>query len=102
MFLCNCLGPAADLKYKCANLKMQDQLFLTFIKLRCAKEYVELSLLFNASESTVSRIFSTWVNVLYFQINDLNIWSSRQVVNECMLIDFHQKFPTTRVILDAT
>ena len=50
MFLCNCLGPAADdLNYKCANLKMQYQLFLTLIKLRCAKENVELSLLSNAS-----------------------------------------------------
>jgi hypothetical protein len=103
MFLFNCLGPAAyDLNYKCVNLTPQDQLFLTLIKLRCAKEDIELSLLFQISESTVSRIFNTWVNFLHFQLNDLNIWPSRQVVDECMPSDFHKKFPTTRVILDAT
>jgi hypothetical protein len=99
MFLFNCLGPAAyDLNYKCANLTLQDQLFLTLIKLRCAKEDIELSLLFQISQSTVSTIFNTWVNFLHFQLNDLNIWPSRQVVDECMPSDFHKKFPTTRVI----
>jgi hypothetical protein len=48
------------------------------------------------------RIFNTWVNFLHFQLNDLNIWPSRQVVDECMPSDFHNKFPTARVILDAT
>ena len=50
MFLFNCLGPAAyDLNYKCVNLTPQDQLFLTLIKLKCAKEDIELSLLFQIS-----------------------------------------------------
>jgi hypothetical protein len=77
--------------------KYIDQLFLTLIKLRCAKEDIELSLLFQISESTVSRIFNTWVNFLHSQLNDLNIWPSRQVVDECMPSDFHKKFPTTRL-----
>ena len=99
MFLFNCLGPAAyDLNYKCVNLTPQDQLFLTLIKLKCAKEDIELSLLFQISESTVSRIFNTCVNFLHFQLNDLNILPSRQVVDECMPSDFHNKFPTARVI----
>ena len=72
--------------------KYIDQLFLTLIKLRCAKEDIELSLLFQISESTVSRIFNTWVNFLHSQLNDLNIWPSRQVVDECMPSDFHKSF----------
>ena len=96
MFLFNCLGPAEyDLNSKCANLMPQDQPCLTLIKQRCPKEDVELSLLFYVSESTVSRILNTWVNYIYFQLNDLNVWPSIQVVNECMPTDFHQRLPST-------
>lgn len=103
MLLFQILGPAAyELNYKCSSLHPSDQLFLTLIKLRCAKGDVELSLMFEISESTVSRIFNTWVNFLYFQLKELEMWPSREVVNDFMPQDFKQKFPTTRIILDAT
>lgn len=54
------------------------------------------------SESAVSRIFNTWVNFLYFQLKELEMWQSKEVVNDFMPQDFKQKFPTTRIILDAT
>ena len=102
MFLFHSLGPAAyELNYKCSSLNPPDQLFRTVMKLRCAKEDVELSLMFEISESTVSRVFNTWVNFLYFQLKELNTWPSRDVVSKFMSQDFKQKFPTTRVILDA-
>ncbi|XP_062567656.1 uncharacterized protein LOC134229890 [Saccostrea cucullata] len=66
------LGPAAfDLNYKCALLSPQDQFFLTLIKLRQAKEDVELAMLFKVCESTVSKIITTWINFLYFQFKEL-------------------------------
>ena len=71
------------------------------MKLRCAKEDVELSLMFEISESTVSRVFNTCWNFLYFQLKELNTWPSRDVVSKFMPQVFKQKFPTTRVILDA-
>ena len=71
MFLFHSLGPAAyELNYKCSSLNPPDQLFLTVMKLRCAKEGVELSLMFEIS--TVSRVFNTWVNFVYFQSKELN------------------------------
>ncbi|XP_076073051.1 uncharacterized protein LOC143044775 [Mytilus galloprovincialis] len=103
IFLFHSLGPAAyELNYKCVKLEPKDQLFLTLMKIRCGKEDFELSLFFNISESTVSRTINTWINFLYFQLKDLDIWPSRQVVDEFMPVDFGRKFPTTRVILDAT
>jgi hypothetical protein len=54
------------------------------------------------SESTVSRIIVTWINFLYFQLKELDIWPSREIINETMPNDFKRKFPNTRVILDAT
>ncbi|VDI21757.1 Hypothetical predicted protein [Mytilus galloprovincialis] len=96
-------GPAAyELKYKCSTLHPSDQLFITLIKLRCAKEDVELSLLFNLSVSTIARIFNTWINFLYFQLNELNICPSRDIVDKHMPLDFQRNCPRTRVILDAT
>lgn len=103
MYLFNCLGPAAlELKFQCSLLHPRDQLFLTLMKLRQAKEDFELALLFDISESTVSHLIITWINFLYFQLKEIDIWPSREVVNEYMPKDFGEKFPSTRVILDAT
>lgn len=103
MFFFNCLGPAVnELSYKCVSMSPKDQLFLCLIKLRQNKEDVELSFFFEVSASTVSKIIITWINFLYFQLKEMDIWPSREIVNEYMPEEFKQKFPKTRVILDAT
>lgn len=103
MYFFTCLGPAAfDLNYKCSVLDQPDQLFLTLMKLRQSKDDKELAIFFKISESTVCRIFNCWINFLYFQLKELDMWPSREVVTEYMPSDFKHKFPTTRVILDAT
>ena len=57
------LGVAVNhLSYKCAALKPIDQLFLTLMKLRQAKDDIELALFFKISETTVSCIIRTWIN----------------------------------------
>ena len=94
MLLFNILEPAAfDLNYKCSLLSPQDQLFLTLIKLRQAAEDVELSMLFQVSESTVSKIITTWINFLYFQLKELedDFWPSMKTIKQHMPIDFSQK-----------
>ncbi|XP_062586724.1 uncharacterized protein LOC134248334 [Saccostrea cucullata] len=97
------LGPAAhDLNLKSNLLSPQDQLFLAMMKLRQAKEDIELSYLFQVSESTVSNIIVTWINFMYFPLKELNIWPSRSVIDEYMPDDFFANFHKTRVILDAT
>lgn len=103
MFLFHCLGQAAyELTYQCSSLEPKDQLFLTIMKLRCAKDDIELSIHFKISESTVSRIFTTWINFLFFQLQEIDIWPSRKLIDQHMPSDFKKKFPRTRVILDAT
>ena len=105
MLLFNILGPAAfDLNYKCSLLSPQDQLFLTLIKLRQAAEDVELSMLFQVSELTASKIITTWINFLYYQLKELedDFWPSMKTIKQHMPIDFSKKFGNTRVILDAT
>jgi hypothetical protein len=103
MLFFHCLGPSVDhLSYKSCALSSKDELFLTLIKLRQGKEDTELSFYFSVSETTVSKIVVTWINFLYFQLREINIWPTREIVNEHMPLDFRRKIPQTRVILDAT
>lgn len=97
------LGPATNcLSYQFSALEPVDQLFLTLMKLRQGKDNFELSLLFNISQSTIASIFRTWINFLYFQLREINIWPSREVVQQHMPEGFARLFGNTRVILDAT
>lgn len=72
MLIFNISGPADfDLNYNYGLLNPQDQLFLTLIKLRQVKDYLELAMLLHVCESTVSKIIKTWINFLYFQLKEL-------------------------------
>lgn len=103
MYLFYGLGPAAqDLTYKNNELIPEDQLFLTLIKLRQAMGYFNLGHVFGISRKSAARVFINWLNFLYFQLKEIDIWVSRKVIDETMPKDFKLKFPNTRVILDAT
>jgi len=102
MLLYSILGPCVShLPVNC-HLKPQDQLFMTLIKLRTAKDDFELSILFDISEKVVSQVFICWLNFLFYQLSEIDFWPSRLVVSETMPVQFKAKFPTTRVIIDAT
>ncbi|XP_062617077.1 uncharacterized protein LOC134278804 [Saccostrea cucullata] len=103
MFFFNCLGPCVFELFRHTTLMdPKDQLFMVLMKLRQAKEDIELALFFGISESSISRIFNTWLNFIYFQLKELSLWPSRDVIQQFMPFDFGKKFPNTRVILDAT
>ena len=57
---------------------------------------------FKASCSTVSRIFTTWINFLHLKLKDLPLWPSKDVIQGSMHKIFRDLYPSTRVILDAT
>jgi hypothetical protein len=103
LYVLLCLGPAADhLDYKCLVLDKQNQFYLTMIKLRLSKEDMELSVLFRVSRVTAGRIFQTWLNFMFYQFQDLDLFIPREIIDAYMPKDFKRKFPSTRVILDAT
>ena len=54
------------------------------------------------SQSTTSRIISTWINFLYLKFKEIPMWPPRDLVHAIMLKQFKEKYPTTRVIIDAT
>ena len=103
MYFLSCLGPAAfHLSYQSGVLTVSDELFLTLMKLRQAKEDEELGYLFDVSRHIVSCTFRTWVNFMFFQLKELDLWLPKNIVTETMPADFRRKYPSTRVILDAT
>ena len=84
------------------TLKPVDEFFLTLCRLRQGFAELHLAQLFNISQPTVSLIFISWINFLYLKLGHINIWPSRELVNETMPEDFKAKYPTTRVIFDCT
>ena len=84
------------------GLSLPNQFFLTLIKLRQAKDDYEISLLMGVSKKTISHIFTVWVNFLYNQLKEINIWPTKAVVECNMPTNFKKQFPATRVSLDAT
>lgn len=103
IFFFNCHGPCvSELSHQTTLMDPKDQLFMVLMKLRQAKEDVELALFFGISESSVSRIFNTWLYFMYYQLKELCIWPSTDIIQQFMPADFGRKIPNTRVILDAT
>ena len=75
---------------------------MTLVKQRQAKDDYGLSIDFGVSRSVVAKVTRTWINLMYFELSELDFWSSRDVVDEHFPANFQQMFPSTRVILDAT
>ena len=100
------LGSAAfDLNYyygSIPQISIEDQFFLTLIKLRRHPTNKELGIFFGISEKQVSNIFITWINFLYLQWSEIDWWPTQENVQFYAPSDFHAKFPSTRVILDGT
>lgn len=84
------------------KVDVENQLFLVLIKLRLGLFHRHIGDLFNISTSTVSRIFSSWIDFMYLQLMELTIWQSRFAVDAAMPAAFIDKYSTTRVLLDAT
>ena len=75
---------------------------MTLCHLRVGLLEEDLADRFGVHPSTVSRIFITWVNFLYFKFKDIPLWPTRAKVQQHILESYKKKYPTTRVIIDAT
>ena len=106
MFVLSTLGPAAYclnyIYHNIVTISVEDQFFITLMKLRRYTTNYELSIMFNISEATVKNIVYTWILFMHRQWQELNIWPSRSLVRYFNPSDFRAKFPTTRVIIDGT
>lgn len=84
------------------KLKPIEEFFMVMCRLRRGFTLQHLSHLFGVATSTVSRIFTAWVNFMYLKFAQINIWPSREAVTKAMPEVFKDKYPSTRVIIDCT
>lgn len=64
------------------NMLLIDELFTFLRRLKCGLMAQDLAVRFNCHLSTVSRKIITWANCLYFVLGSINIWPSKQQINE--------------------
>lgn len=108
LFVLRSLGPAAYcLRYISFQIhkntvSVENQLFMTLMKLRRYTTNFELSKFFNISESSVKNIVYTWIIFMSKQWREVDIWPCRELVKHFAPADFKNKFPSTRIIVDGT
>ncbi|RVE44234.1 hypothetical protein evm_011133 [Chilo suppressalis] len=104
----NILGPAVNhLLYYSSGCVMSgraltpaNEFLLTVVKLRRNMINKELAFKIDISEPLVRRIFITWINFLYCQFKELNIWVPFQTANQNA--KFKGRKCTSIVIIDCT
>lgn len=102
-FFFACLGPAAYELKKFSSLPgPKDQLLLTLMKLRQNKDDLELGFFFNIGITTVGDVFNTWINFMYYQLKELDLWPEAGVIESHMPKNFAKMFSKTKMIVDAT
>ena len=94
--------PDVEKKGQKRFLEPDDELFLTLCRLRVNMPEKVLADNYNISVSEVSRIFATWLDLLFSRLIQLPVWATRRTAEETMPKVFRQKYPLTRVILDCT
>ena len=88
-------------KGRATSLRPLDEFLIVMCRLRQGFPEDHLAQLFNVSASTVSRIFITWVNFMFFKFGEIKIWSSRKLI-DTMPKSFKGTYKSTRVIINCT
>ena len=84
------------------KLSLFDQFYLVLQKLRVGTLNQVLADNFNISQTTVSRVFISWINFLYFMLGSICIWPSRAKIQKYMPSCFKSLYPDCRGIIDAS
>ena len=72
------------------------------VRLRLGLLEQDLAYRFAVSQSTVSRIINTWINFIYLQFKQIPLWIPWDLTLLNMPQCFKDKYPFTRVIINAT
>ena len=89
-------------KGKPHKLSPLNEFFLMLCRLRLGLYEQDLAYRFQISQTSVSRICSTWINLCYYKFKELPIWPTRTIIDSHMPCIFQDLYPSTRCIIDAT
>lgn len=82
------------------KLSIKEEFVLTLTRIRKGFDVEVLGDIFGV-HSVVSRIFTTWINFLYLELNVLISWPTREQITTNLPKCF-KHFPKTRSIIDCT
>ena len=77
-------------------------IFMTKVRLQLGLLEQDIAQRFQVSQPTVSRIICTWINFLFLKLKEIPLWPPKDLVQMNMTTEFQKKYPSTRVIIDAT
>ncbi|ESP03283.1 hypothetical protein LOTGIDRAFT_137682, partial [Lottia gigantea] len=83
------------------KLAVKEELLMVLIRLRRGFDIDVVSDLMGIHSSNVSRIFTTWINFLYLELQFLISWPSKEQVRKNLPQQF-KHFPKTVSIIDCT
>ena len=83
-----------------SKLTLEEEFFMVLVRLRVGFTLTDLGLRFGLSESSVSRIFTTWINILYFNLKEL--CQMPEYCEQLGKAEQFSEFPDLRVIVDCT
>eukprot|EP00118_Oscarella_pearsei_P014440 m.123620 g.123620 ORF g.123620 m.123620 type:complete len:392 (+) comp37824_c0_seq3:479-1654(+) len=83
-------------------LSKKNECFLTLCRLRRGFDERDLAERFDISMATVSRVWRSWLQLMYDRLKQLPIWASKITVQKELPLSFREMYPSTRVILDCT
>lgn len=78
------------------------QFFMTLMILRQHKTFEEISMMYLISLKQITNIFITWVRFMALQWRKIDIWIDKPTVKVFMPMSFKDKYPNTRIVIDAT
>jgi hypothetical protein len=57
---------------------------------------------FNISQTTVSRIVISWTRFVYSVVSSIDLWPSKDQIQEALPFEMKKNYPSVRVIVDCT
>ena len=84
-----------------SSLTPFQQLVMTLMRLRLNLSCQDLGYRFGTHKSTISRVFSHVIEVMYVKLKPLIIWPNQDVLLDAMPMDFRKHCPSCAVIIDC-
>ena len=78
-----------------------EQFLATLMRMKVGLYVQDIADRFSISTGTFSQYFKTWLGLLYHEMNEVNVFPSRENILRCMPTCF-SVYPNLRVILDCT
>ena len=100
MALFNFLAPCVENGNRSVLSRFQ-QMMVVLMKLRLNLGDQDIAFRFGVNQSTVSRCFSKWVDVMYIRLKPLIKWPERDELMNTMPMDFRKSFRQCVTIIDC-